>query len=106
MKWAIWNSPVPAMPKNWSGCLTAAPSSPPCERTTPPLLDRLRSRPDVFVWDLDLHQHPCQVGCVVMASGWSRRFSGENKLLLPVDGKPMIRHTLEKLAVLPLELPV
>lgn len=32
-----------------------------------------------------------------MASGWSRRFSGENKLLLPVDGKPMIRHTLEKL---------
>lgn len=68
-----------------------------------PLLDRLRSRPDVFVWDLDLHQHPCQVGCVVMASGWSRRFSGENKLLLPVDGKPMIRHTLEKLAALPLE---
>ena len=38
-----------------------------------------------------------------MASGWSRRFSGENKLLLPVDGKPMIRHTLEKLAALPLE---
>lgn len=68
-----------------------------------PLLDRLRSRPDVFVWDLDLHQHPCQVGCVLMASGWSRRFSGENKLLLPVDGKPMIRHTLEKLAALPLE---
>ncbi len=68
-----------------------------------PLLDRLRSRPDVFVWDLDLHQHPCQVGCVVMASGWSRRFSGENKLLLPVDGKPMIRHTLEKLAALSLE---
>lgn len=68
-----------------------------------PLLDRLRSRPDVFVWDLDLHQHSCQVGCVVMASGWSRRFSGENKLLLPVDGKPMIRHTLEKLAALPLE---
>ena len=68
-----------------------------------PLLDWLRCRPDVFVWDLDLHQHPCQVGCVVMASGWSRRFEGENKLLLPVNGKPMIRHTLEKLAVLPLE---
>ena len=59
-----------------------------------PLLDRLRSRPDVFVWDLDLHQHPCQVGCVVMASGWSRRFSGENKLLLPLRGRPLILSTI------------
>ena len=68
-----------------------------------PLMDQLRNREDAFVWDLEQHQHPCMVGCVVMASGWSRRFPGENKLLLPIGGKPMVRHTLDKLARLPLE---
>jgi molybdenum cofactor cytidylyltransferase len=30
-----------------------------------------------------------------MASGFSRRFGGENKLLVPFRGKPLVRHTLE-----------
>jgi molybdenum cofactor cytidylyltransferase len=30
-----------------------------------------------------------------MASGFSRRFGGENKLLAPFRGKPLVRHTLE-----------
>jgi molybdenum cofactor cytidylyltransferase len=30
-----------------------------------------------------------------MASGFSRRFGSENKLLVPFRGKPLVRHTLE-----------
>jgi molybdenum cofactor cytidylyltransferase len=30
-----------------------------------------------------------------MASGFSRRFGDENKLLVPFRGKPLVRHTLE-----------
>jgi molybdenum cofactor cytidylyltransferase len=30
-----------------------------------------------------------------MASGFSRRFGGENKLLIPFRGKPLARHTLD-----------
>jgi molybdenum cofactor cytidylyltransferase len=32
---------------------------------------------------------------VLMASGFSRRFGGENKLLVPFLGKPLARHTLD-----------
>ncbi len=35
-----------------------------------------------------------KIGCVVMAAGNASRF-GENKLSVPVEGKPMIRHALE-----------
>ncbi|MDR2159652.1 MAG: hypothetical protein LBP23_06260, partial [Treponema sp.] len=30
-----------------------------------------------------------------MASGFSRRFAPENKLLVPFRGKPLARHTLD-----------
>jgi molybdenum cofactor cytidylyltransferase len=32
---------------------------------------------------------------ILMASGFSRRFGGENKLLVPFQGKPLARHTLD-----------
>jgi molybdenum cofactor cytidylyltransferase len=32
---------------------------------------------------------------ILMASGFSKRFGGENKLLAPFRGKPLARHTLE-----------
>ncbi|MDR1445732.1 MAG: nucleotidyltransferase family protein [Treponema sp.] len=35
------------------------------------------------------------VDAILMASGFSRRFGGENKLLVPFRGKPLVRHTLE-----------
>jgi len=34
------------------------------------------------------------LGCVIMASGQSKRF-GEDKLFLPVDGVPMVKHALD-----------
>ncbi len=39
------------------------------------------------------------IGCVVMASGSSTRF-GENKLMAPFLGLPLIQHTLQKLPFL------
>ncbi|GHV54462.1 molybdenum cofactor cytidylyltransferase [Spirochaetia bacterium] len=36
-----------------------------------------------------------RVDAILMASGFSRRFGGENKLLVPFRGKPLVRHTLE-----------
>lgn len=38
-----------------------------------------------------------KLGCVVMASGLSRRFGEENKLLAPFLGRPLLLHTLEQL---------
>jgi molybdenum cofactor cytidylyltransferase len=35
------------------------------------------------------------VAAILMASGFSRRFGGRNKLLEPFRGKPLARHTLE-----------
>ena len=35
-----------------------------------------------------------RIGCIVMASGASRRF-GSNKLMAELDGKPLIRHVIE-----------
>lgn len=57
-----------------------------------PFLTELCSREDAFVLDLDAPVFP--VGCVIMASGLSRRF-GSNKLLAPFDGQPLISRILE-----------
>ena len=38
---------------------------------------------------------------VVLAAGASRRFGTENKLLQPLAGKPLLCHTLERAAALP-----
>ena len=39
------------------------------------------------------------VAAILMASGFSRRFGEQNKLLFPLRGKPLARHTLELTAV-------
>ena len=57
-----------------------------------PFLQELRSRPDVFLVDLD-QPFGCS-GCVIMASGLGKRF-GENKLMADFMGKPMICRILE-----------
>jgi molybdenum cofactor cytidylyltransferase len=35
------------------------------------------------------------IAAILLASGFSRRFGNENKLLVPFRGKPLARHTLE-----------
>lgn len=57
-----------------------------------PFLNELREREDVFLVDLD--QPYGQSGCVIMASGMSRRF-GENKLLADFFGQPLITQILD-----------
>ncbi len=54
-------------------------------------LNKLRSREDVFVLDID--EARAKIGMVLMASGKSRRF-GSNKLLADFRGKPLITHIL------------
>ena len=55
-------------------------------------LKKLLSRDDVFVADLD---RPFgNFGCVIMASGFGKRFGG-NKLMESFHGKPMIQSVLE-----------
>lgn len=57
-----------------------------------PFLNELRSRDDVFLIDLD---NPFgNSGCVIMASGLSRRF-GDNKLMADFLGKPLITRILD-----------
>ncbi|MFT4743311.1 MAG: molybdenum cofactor cytidylyltransferase [Yoonia sp.] len=34
-------------------------------------------------------------GAIILAAGLSRRMKERNKLLLPIDGKPMVRHVVE-----------
>ena len=56
-----------------------------------PLIERLKAREDVFLYDLD---RPLPtLGCVLMASGMGVRFGG-NKLLADFQGEPMIRRML------------
>jgi molybdenum cofactor cytidylyltransferase len=38
---------------------------------------------------------PDKIYAVLMAAGFSRRFGGKNKLLVPFRGKPLARHTLD-----------
>jgi len=40
------------------------------------------------------------VAAILMASGFSRRFDGRNKLFIPFRGKPLARYTLELCAAL------
>lgn len=65
-------------------------------------LNLLRNRKDVFVYDLDQPFPP--IGCVIMASGLGRRFrrnSDQNKLLVPLHGKPLIEHILNTTSLIP-----
>ena len=39
--------------------------------------------------------HTGKAAAILMASGFSRRFGGRNKLLVPFRGKPLARHTLD-----------
>ena len=57
-----------------------------------PFLNELRGRHDVFLVDLDLPYG--RSGCIIMASGMSRRF-GENKLLADFLGSPLITRGLD-----------
>jgi molybdenum cofactor cytidylyltransferase len=52
---------------------------------------KLKSRSDVFVVDLDILYGG--VGCVIMASGYSKRF-GSNKLLEDFCGAKLIEHAI------------
>jgi molybdenum cofactor cytidylyltransferase len=42
------------------------------------------------------------IAAIVLAAGSSQRFGDENKLLAPVDGKPLLSHVLDRIAGLPL----
>ena len=57
-----------------------------------PFLNELRSRPDVFLVDLD--QPFGNAGCVIMASGTGKRFGG-NKLMADFLKKPLITQILD-----------
>jgi molybdenum cofactor cytidylyltransferase len=41
------------------------------------------------------------IAAIVLAAGSSQRFGDENKLLAPVDGKPLLSHVLDRIAGLP-----
>ncbi len=56
-----------------------------------PFLRKLKNRQDVCLLDLDALWP--DIGCIIMASGESRRF-GSNKLLAPFDGKPVLEWVL------------
>lgn len=57
-----------------------------------PFINELKNRGDVYVIDLD--ERLKNVGCVIMASGLSRRF-GQNKLMAEVGGKTLIQTILD-----------
>lgn len=49
---------------------------------------------------MDRTHSPLRVGCVLMASGFGRRFGG-NKLLARMEGEPLYRRAMETLAPVP-----
>lgn len=57
-----------------------------------PFLNELKNREDVYLIDMD--QMRLNVGCVIMASGISRRF-GENKLLVDFQDETLIERVLK-----------
>ena len=54
-------------------------------------LNELKSREDVYLIDMD--EMRLHVGCVIMASGISKRF-GENKLLIDFQGETLVERVL------------
>lgn len=58
------------------------------------LLNKMRNLEDAFYVDLD--QYKLDISCVVMASGFSRRFNA-NKLLTYIDDLTMIEMTLKQI---------
>lgn len=57
-----------------------------------PHLTKLCDRDDVFLINLD--EPFADLGCIIMASGLSKRF-GENKLMADFQGKPLISYILD-----------
>ncbi len=57
-----------------------------------PFLEEIKQREDVFV--VDIEEEKARIGCVIMASGVSKRF-GSNKLLQNLAGKTLIERVLE-----------
>jgi len=57
-----------------------------------PFLNSLKTRDDVFLYDLDAPLS--SIGCVIMASGMGTRF-GSNKLMADFDGQPLIAQILD-----------
>ncbi len=65
------------------------------------LSDALLKRDDVLLLNLNEFEKDIKpqhkVGCIIQASGFSRRFQGTDKLLTPFKGKPLIEHILTNL---------
>lgn len=57
-----------------------------------PFLEEIKQREDVFV--VDIEKEKARIGCIIMASGVSKRF-GSNKLLQNLAGKTLIDRVLE-----------
>lgn len=57
-----------------------------------PFLNELKNREDVYLVDMD-EMHLC-VGCIIMASGISKRFGG-NKLLADFHGETLVERALK-----------
>ena len=45
---------------------------------------------------LESPPHRARIAALILAAGQSRRMGAENKLLIPLDGKPMVRHVAER----------
>lgn len=58
-----------------------------------PFINTIKNRDDVYIVDIDLPEK--NIGLVIMASGFSKRFK-ENKLLHKIDNKTLIEKVIEK----------